>query len=298
MTRRSNLILLFLSLICLVSITSQQLQAAENASSKSQPKTITLKVFWIGNSYTASGNLPQLVTNMMAEGRTKYRMDASHHWVGGKGWDHHVEETNVLSKISAGNYDYVVLQDYSYAPTHRKEKMRKYGKILADAIKDSGATPVYYNTWAKAHLPNEADEINGMYHEVALANDGILAPVGAAWQYLIDNKDKHNLTLHLVDRSHPSAQGTYLNAAIFYSVFTGKSPVGLKFRKSKGYIMGKGQYEKLKKKHPNLNNDNVDTTHANTTINILQKAAWYTIQKYQKENKIPVTAKQAELIVQ
>ena len=54
-----------------------------------------------------------------------------------------------------------------------------------------------------------------------------MAPVGYAWSKL--RQQNPQLNLWQEDGSHPSEQGTYLAACVFYSVIYKESPVGLSY---------------------------------------------------------------------
>ena len=270
-------------------IQAQSKAAAPAQQAKTQTQDIqTIKVFWVGNSYTASGPLPTLVKSMIDEGRTNIRIEIAHHWVGGYKWSDHITETTVLKKIKEGKYDFVVLQDNSYAPTQLQKEMRAFSKVLSETVKFYGATPIFYGTWAKKHHPEQADTAISMYEEVASANDSILAPCGRAWKIAIDSFDEHKIKLHRLDNSHPLATGTYLSACVFYEVFTGQSPVGLALRTSKPYGFGKKNIEKYSKIDPNINND--PQTHSDSTALKLQQIAHQAILHYTNnpDNKIKV----------
>lgn len=52
--------------------------------------------------------------------------------------------------------------------------------------------------------------------------------MGVAWQRALDENPE--ITLWDQDGSHPSPEGSYLAASVFYALITGESPVGLEYR--------------------------------------------------------------------
>ena len=50
-------------------------------------------------------------------------------------------------------------------------------------------------------------------------------PVGNAFEYIENNYP--NINLYMDDNKHPSPNATYLASCVFYSMITGKSPVGM-----------------------------------------------------------------------
>jgi hypothetical protein len=57
--------------------------------------------------------------------------------------------------------------------------------------------------------------------------DVMVIPVGLAFERAIENIP--GVVLHDPDTKHPSLEGTYLAAAVFYASLYGKSPVGLDY---------------------------------------------------------------------
>jgi hypothetical protein len=64
--------------------------------------------------------------------------------------------------------------------------------------------------------------LNLRYSMMAESNMAELAPVGAVWRYLRENKP--SLNLYQSDESHPSLAGSYAAACTFYSLFFRKDP--------------------------------------------------------------------------
>ena len=59
-----------------------------------------------------------------------------------------------------------------------------------------------------------------------LANEigGMVIPVGLAFERAL--KVKPNLRLHIEDNKHPTLEGTYLSACVFYAALYDDSPIG------------------------------------------------------------------------
>ena len=68
-------------------------------------------------------------------------------------------------------------------------------------------------------------EIYSGYMDIADELNIIVAPVGSAWLRALE-KDAQ-LNLWEMDGIHPSKEGTYLSACVFYATIFGKSPEGL-----------------------------------------------------------------------
>jgi len=202
------------------------------AESEETPQS--LRVLFIGNSYTAWHMLPEMIAQMAnANGRSlSYDMVTP----GGRTFEQHWNEGKALKKIQASEWDYVVLQNQSFQPVSDPEATTKYGKLLADAAIEQGAQPMYYLTWSYANeMPwmKDKPELRDMYltmqerlsktyYALARETGGKVAPVGIAWeQFREANPD---VRLHVRDGSHPSQIGAYLSAMVFFEALYGKAP--------------------------------------------------------------------------
>jgi hypothetical protein len=85
-----------------------------------------------------------------ADGR---KIHADRHLVGGCTLERHVKEEKAIDKIRAEKWDVVVLQEQSLRPVVNRQAMHEYARILAEEIRQHGAKPVFYLTWARQHIP-------------------------------------------------------------------------------------------------------------------------------------------------
>src|SRR5690606_26633068 len=78
-------------------------------------------VLFLGNSYTAVNNLPQMLADMAASTGDTLIFDSN--TPGGYTFQNHVSNPQTLNKIMAGNWDYVVLQEQSQFPSFPIEQV-------------------------------------------------------------------------------------------------------------------------------------------------------------------------------
>ena len=79
----------------------------------------TLKVLFVGNSFTYYYNLPQVVKAMSNNSETIY-IDSYHSLVGGSNLSHHLNQekgSRTIEMLNKEAYDYVVLNHHSLAAT-------------------------------------------------------------------------------------------------------------------------------------------------------------------------------------
>lgn len=201
----------------------------------------TLRVLFIGNSYTAVNNLPSQIAQL-ADGTHDtliYDMSAP----GGYTFQQHTTNATTLSKIQQGNWDYVVLQEQSQLPSFPDAQVATdvypYAHALDSIIHENNpcAKTLFYVTWGRkngdasncAFFPPVCT-YNGMdsllqlrYSKMAEFNSSAIAPVAMVWHRVRTSAPA--IELYDADESHPSMAGTFVAACAFYSVLFEKSPM-------------------------------------------------------------------------
>ncbi len=192
-------------------------------NSQAQESKDTLRVLFVGNSYTYFENLPQvvavlsektgtvLITRKMTLGGAKL----SEHWRGARG-------LKTREEINNGNYDIVVLQEWSLGTVNEKDSAEYYLGLFSDLVRGKGAKTLYYLTWAREKSPEQQDIISRVYREAAEVNGAAVVPVGEAWALALS--ERPDFRLYFPDGSHPAELGTYLAACVFVATITGELP--------------------------------------------------------------------------
>jgi hypothetical protein len=188
----------------------------------------SMRVLFIGNSFTRYWGGQVLIGTKLAMSSPRWQerppiyeqstgngMDLQDHWQHGR----------AVERIREGNWDYVVLQDFSDGPLNRRGAFFQYGKLLDGEIRKAGAKTVLFMTWSHAEDPKKqarlAEAYNALGHELGAE----VVPVGLAFQEALTGRPE--LKLLEVDGKHPTRAGSYLTACCFYSFFYRRSPVGL-----------------------------------------------------------------------
>ncbi|GAB3655584.1 hypothetical protein GCM10028791_26870 [Echinicola sediminis] len=191
----------------------------------------TLKVLFVGNSYTYFWNLPQMVSALGADQGLIIETKKStlggatlkQHWEGDRG-------LKTKQVITDGAWDVVVLQNHSKSTVDTPEEFKDYGEKFIDLVESTGAQPLLYMTWARAYNPLMQETISAGYRDLAKAAEVNFAPVGEVWEKARELRP--DLNLFDPDGSHPSSLGTYLTACVFYKILTGNTTKGLSGRLS------------------------------------------------------------------
>ncbi|MGD8245079.1 MAG: DUF4886 domain-containing protein [Anaerolineae bacterium] len=193
-----------------------------------------LRVLFIGNSYTFHNNMPEMLAQLMRAGGRDIEVQSSAR--GGWTLADHAASEETLSMLMSQNWDYVILQEQSVIPcipARREQLMYPAVRAIHDEVQRAGAETVLFVTWgrrdglsAEGYRDYEMmqDQLNSGYMEIGTEVGAVVAPVGIAWQ----NARTADTQLQLWDRdgSHPSQEGSYLAACVFYSVICGESPEG------------------------------------------------------------------------
>ncbi len=187
-----------------------------------------IKVLFIGNSFTARNNVPELIA-LLAEAcgrQLQHRLIST----GGASLRMHWNKGDAQQAIQQTRYDTVVLQEQSTLPVKNLLRMHENIRLFDQAIKSSGAKTALYLTWARQNAPETQNAITSAYMAIGEELGATIIPVGVAWQNYIR---KHSISkhtwpvLHDKDQSHPTLAGSYLAACVFFAVLFGKSPVGI-----------------------------------------------------------------------
>lgn len=197
-------------------------------------------VFFIGNSYTAQNNLPQLISEIA--GSTGDNLSYQSYTPVGSTLQNHANNASVLSTIGLGNWDYVVLQEQSQIPAFSlsfvQTQFFPFATQLVNYIKSKNpcGNPIFYMTWGRKNgdtsnctpgsylctYEGMDDKIYERYMQAALENESLISPVGRVWRYM--RTQNPMLELYEADGSHPNYLGSMIAAYTFYTTIFKKDP--------------------------------------------------------------------------
>ncbi|QIR38911.1 hypothetical protein HCG51_20850 [Tolypothrix sp. PCC 7910] len=187
----------------------------------------SLKVLFIGNSYTYYNELPNLVKNLALNAKAARKFETEMVTVGGATLEQLWQQGKGVSRIKNGKWDYVVLQEQSTLPITNPKLMYEYARLFNEEIKKINAQTVFYLTWARQNRPETQQALKDSYMTIAQELNAIVAPVGIVWQKI--QEQNQNLMLYEPDNSHSSPIGSYVAACVFYATIYGKIPEGLNY---------------------------------------------------------------------
>ena len=170
----------------------------------------------LGNSFTYFCDLPGMLSGLL-------QAEVRHHTRGGAVLAEHLDPASELGGLTQAalheeKWDYVVLQEYSTGPLLSPESFRDSVGRLCSQIRENGAMPLLYATWAFRKDGKKLEEtgldydemyrgLYEAYHLAAEENRCPVADVGKAF-YEYDGRE----ALYASDDYHPSPAGSRLAA--------------------------------------------------------------------------------------
>jgi hypothetical protein len=138
-------------------------------------------------------------------------------------------EGGLRQMLDAGDWDAVVLQGYSNGPITpgKAERFQAAARDYANAIRQNGADPVFFMTWAYTGQPQMTAKLDAAYSAIGAELNAKVVPVGLAFERALSLRPE--LTLIIDDGKHPTMAGTYLAACTFYAALHDESPEGLDY---------------------------------------------------------------------
>lgn len=226
---------LFCALFMGASILTCQAQNSVDKLVKSPDDSV--KILWIGNSYTYFNDVPAMVQNIGALNGVS--VSPTRILKGGERLKGHLQNPQLHEQIKKGGWDFVVIQENSSLPAYSTkfvaEEVKPYAAEIDSLVKayTPEATTVYYMTWGHRNgnirqtdypLDDNYEDMQARlvtsYTEMAFENNGLLAPVGRAWREIRRNHPE--IDLYTEDNFHPSLAGSYLVANTIFATILGK----------------------------------------------------------------------------
>jgi hypothetical protein len=194
----------------------------------------TLRVLFIGNSYTRFNNLPRLVASLsesVAQGPIVRAKRETH---GGFNLRRHWRRRRVRDRIARGGFDAIVIQGHSLSPIRDPGEMAEYARRFSQRARAVGARLILFETWARAprsrvyrryELAGPAEmlaRVDSVYAQLGHDLGASVSPVGRAFARAAD--EASGVRLRRRDRTHPTLAGSYLAACVLYGTLTGNDP--------------------------------------------------------------------------
>ena len=181
-----------------------------------------MRILMLGNSFTFTNNLPRLLAELTGA-------EVVQHTRGGARLS---EQLNPGTKLGARtqaalrreHWDYVVLQEMSHGPITSPNRFFSSVGQLCHQIRENGAVPILYATWAYRKggekltakgwdYDEMAQKLYDTYHKAAEENQALIADVGQRFYELSDTQE-----LYAADGIHPNELGSRIAAEVLAAV--------------------------------------------------------------------------------
>jgi hypothetical protein len=142
---------------------------------------------------------------------------------------HLPEHAGLPAMLESTEWDAVILQGHSLGPISEEtaEPFREAARRFAASIRDAGAQPLFFMTWAYTGKPEMTAQLDDAYSSIGRELDAEVVPVGLA--FATATRERPGIRLRITDARHPAIAGTYLAACTFFAVLQNKSPEGLAY---------------------------------------------------------------------
>ncbi len=213
------------------------------------------KVLFVGNSFTYYNNSLHnhyLALMKAAAVETDKPLRVRSKTISGGRLPEH--EAGLQYIVASENWDVVVMQGHSLGPISESTAgaFEKAAERYAGFIRETGAQPVFFMTWAYTGKPAMTAELDRAYSSIGASLDADVVPVGLAFARVTESRP--DIALRIADARHPTLEGTYLAACTFFATLTGSSPEGNSYTAT-------------------LDSD---------VANYLQRVAWETVTEYRR----------------
>ena len=192
-----------------------------------------MRILMLGNSLTSAQDMPDILAELTGA-------EVVCHTRGGARLSEHLNPNTRLgartqAALAKEQWDYVVLQEMSHGPITAPGSFFASVERLCRQIRENGAIPVLYATWAYQKggdtltakgwdYDEMACKLSQAYHRAARENGALLADVGHRFYLLSETQ-----SLYAADGVHPNETGSRIAAETIAAVIRrheagGRSP--------------------------------------------------------------------------
>lgn len=190
-------------------------------------KKDTLRVLFVGNSFTYFYNLPQ-VLNAMSAFSEKVHIETRTSLVGGSKISQHLNQgkgTKTVEILNNQTFDYVVINHHSLVTIEDPDEFFESSKQMVELVRSKNAIPVLMMTWAYHSNPLMIKNIAAAYDDMGKRLGVDVVPCGNLFTEV--RKWRPDLNMFDDDDRHPSKHGTYLNGLTFFKYFTNEKTIDI-----------------------------------------------------------------------
>jgi lysophospholipase L1-like esterase len=180
-----------------------------------------LRVLFVGNSLTASNELPLVVQALAAAQRGTWAVQAV--TLPGASLEDHWANGQALRALRSERWDVVILQQGPSSLPESRVNLREWTRRWAGEIHANGARPALFMVWPGLDRQEFFADVRESYSLAASDVGGIFIPAGEALR--LSGEVDPAAPLYVDDGFHPSVAGTYAAALSIFGVLSGTDPL-------------------------------------------------------------------------
>ena len=226
--------------ILLSSCHIQPSESHEDLPIKAKTSQKSIKVLFLGNSYTYYNALPKVFAKLSSLNGKKAIVKTVAR--GGVRLTDHSKNESLESLIRREAFDWIVLQEQSTTPLTNQDQMFEAIRSLHRWSKAKESNLLLFLFWAREYsrtlnvklgdkryferFANSEEAQSTLTRVHKMIADEVkceIAPVGNVWQQV--HNQNHRLQLWESDRSHPTKVGSYITAMVFYTSIYNALPI-------------------------------------------------------------------------
>lgn len=171
-----------------------------------------MRILMLGNSFTTANHMPDMLAELTGA-------EIVQHTRGGARLADQLNPKTKMGKriqeaLQNEKWDFVILQEMSNGPITSKASFLENAEKLCEKIRENGAKPVFYATWAYQRGGKKLEtfgmdydemyqKLYEAYHLAADRNHTLIADVGKKFYELSDK-----VNLYADDGCHPNEKGS------------------------------------------------------------------------------------------
>ena len=182
------------------------------------------EVLLIGNSHSASHNLPALLRKLIEHGVPGVPVHTELA-PGSAFLSDRINDSITQPAIDSRPWTHVVLQAQKYSTSGLFVYPTDAAEEFIRRIRARNGLPVMFPEWPREGNTEEGPRIHQLHLDIASREAACVAPIGLAWEVsLLVNREIH---LHHADGNHANLNGTLLTAYVLYEVITREPAMAL-----------------------------------------------------------------------
>jgi len=175
-------------------------------------EAVPLRVLFVGNSLTATNDLPGRVAGLAAAAGKRLEYEGITY--GGFSLEDHWLQGDARAALATGGWNVVIMQQGPSALPESQVDLRLWAARFADDARAVGTRPALLTVWPEDYRRPALSDVIVSYRSAAEAAGAQLFPAGEAWHAAWECNAR--LPLYGPDGFHPSALGTYAAALVIY----------------------------------------------------------------------------------